>query len=157
MSTNAALNYELLTTAANHLESLKDKRLPMCSWLYRVPDNRPRLRDRFNVHECGYAGCAIGECSFLPEFQAVGITPLLLRDINQPAWSIVRDRLGLTEHQASWLFEEECYPDFACEDSVPASEVAARIRVLLSQPDFDPDVSRLHIQHHVNYREGCEG
>lgn len=86
MYTRPPLNRKLLQELADHLlgPAMKDKSLPMSSWMTRETYLNGTERAKVVIHQCGYAGCAIGEASFLPGFIEAGLRRC--RDRMQQLW-----------------------------------------------------------------------
>lgn len=117
------MNIERLTKLADFLDTVPERRFDLSRW-----------RAAKGTIECGFAGCAVGWASLIPEFRVDGLTldsewgePVFL---HWESWLAVERFFDLSTRQAERLFGRSEYQEHP--EPTPI-DVTKRIRTLVNR------------------------
>lgn len=130
------MNRERLQILRDKLATVPDDRLRMERWFDHLPEEDER-------HPCGFAGCAAGWATTIPEFQAVGLVRVGQYIHYHPpgekpeelVWHALSKFFDLYYRDRDHLFDPATYYDRDALGRITTEMVVARIDELLARKE----------------------
>lgn len=138
------INKERLLKLATFLDGLPDDAFHFGTWIHGGADLPERyvLQDVTNALNCGTTACALGWCTAIPDFRALGVVfdkwgdVVLMKDgdVKGDWMDAARELFGINENEAKRLF----LPSYGMDDEklpedATAKDVAEHIRNFVAE------------------------